>query len=101
MELAQVKTILAAHQVELRTMGVKSLAVFGSVARGEARPDSDVDLLVEFEPGAKVGLFEISRMEIELSPLFAGRKVDLRTPQDLGRHMRERVVSSAEGVYAA
>ena len=80
---------------------IRKLSLFGSVLRDDFRPDSDVDLLVEFEPGAKVGLFDIARMEIELSPLFGGRKVDLRTPADLGRYMRERVVSTAEGVYAA
>ena len=80
---------------------IRKLALFGSVLRDDFGPESDVDLLVEFEPGARVGLFDISRMELEMSPLFDGRKVDLRTPEDLGRHMRSRVVASAEGVYAA
>lgn len=84
-----------------RANHIRKLSLFGSVLREDFGPESDVDLLVEFEPEAKVGLFDISRMEIELSPLFGGRKVDLRTPGDLGRHMRERVVSTAEGVYAA
>ncbi|MCH9046908.1 MAG: nucleotidyltransferase domain-containing protein [SAR324 cluster bacterium] len=80
---------------------IHKFALFGSVLRDDFGPDSDVDVLVEFEPGAKVGLFDISGMELELSPLFGGRKVDLRTLQDLGRHMRDRVIASAEGVYAA
>lgn len=84
-----------------RAHHIRKLSLFGSVLRDDFGPNSDVDLLVEFEPSAKVGLFDIARMELELSPLFGGRKIDLRTPQDLGRHMRERVVSSAEGVYAA
>ena len=84
-----------------RTNMIAKLALFGSVLRDDFNPDSDVDLLVDFEPDAKVGLFDISRMELELSSLFGGRKVDLRTPGDLGRYMRDRVVASAESVYAA
>jgi hypothetical protein len=84
-----------------RTHHIRKLALFGSVLRDDFGPASDVDLLVEFEEGQEPSLFGIARMERELSPLFGGRKVDLRTPQDLGRHMRERVVSTAEGVYAA
>jgi uncharacterized protein len=79
---------------------VCSLSLFGSVLRDDFGPASDVDLLVQFDPGQEPSLFGMARMERELSPLFGGRKVDLRTPQDLGRHMRERVVSSAVGVYA-
>ena len=84
-----------------RTNKIGKMALFGSVLRDDFGPDSDVDLLVIFEPGAMVGLFDISRMELELSSLFGGRKVDLRTPGDLGRYMRDRVVASAESVYAA
>ncbi len=80
---------------------IRNLALFGSVLRDDFGPDSDVDVLVEFEPGQEPTLFGIARMEREMSPLFDGRKVDLRTPEDLGRHMRARVVASAEGVYAA
>ena len=80
---------------------IRKLALFGSVLRDDFGPDSDVDLLVEFEPGREPGLIRLSGMELDLSPLFSGRKVDLRTPEDLGRRIRERVVASAEGVYAA
>ena len=59
---------------------VRRLALFGSVLREDFRPDSDVDVLVEFEPGARVGFFELYDMEQELSLLFGGRKVDLNTP---------------------
>ena len=69
--------------------------------REDFRPDSDVDLLVEFEPGQEPGLIRLSGMELDLSPLFGGRKVDIRTPEDLGRRIRDRIVTSAEGVYAA
>ncbi len=84
-----------------RANKIAKLALFGSVLRDYFGPDSDVDLLVDFESGARVGLFDISRMGLELSSLFGGRKVDLRTPGDLGRYMRDRVMASAENVYAA
>ena len=58
MKRAEVLRLLAEHGDELAHMGVASLSVFGSVARDEARPDSDIDLLVEFESSAKVGLFK-------------------------------------------
>ena len=80
---------------------IRKLSLFGSVLRDDFRPDSDVDLLVEFEPGREPGLIRLSGMELELSPHFGGRKVDMRTPEDLGHRIRERVVASAEGVYAA
>jgi len=66
---------------------IRRLSLFGSVLRDDFRPDSDIDVLVEFEPGAVVGLFDIARMERELSHLL-GRKVDLRTPGDLSGYFR-------------
>jgi uncharacterized protein len=80
---------------------IRKLSLFGSVLRDNFGPDSDVDLLVEFEPGREPGLIRLSGMELEISPLFGGRKVDMRTPEDLGMRIRTRVVESAEGVYAA
>ncbi len=80
---------------------IRKLALFGSVLRDDFGPDSDVDLLVEFEPGHVPGLFGISHMELELSPIFGGRKVDLRTAGDLSRYFRDQVVATAEGIYAA
>ena len=79
---------------------IRRLAFFGSVLRDDFRPDSDVDILVEFEEGASVGLFTMVRLEDELSELF-GRKVDFRTAGDLSRYFRDEVVESAEVVYAA
>ena len=79
---------------------IRRLAFFGSVLRGDFRPDSDVDVLVEFEPGYRLGLFELIRMQQEFSSLI-GRAADFRTPEDLGRHMRARVVAEAEVQYAA
>lgn len=78
--------------------GIRRLALFGSRLKGTARPDSDVDLLVEFEPGRVPGLIELSRIEIDLGQVL-GFKVDLRTAADLSRHFREEVVHSARTVY--
>jgi len=62
------------------------------------RPDSDVDLLVEFEPNAVVGLLDIAAMEIELSEKL-GRQVDLRTPEDFSHYFRQQVLETAENLY--
>jgi predicted nucleotidyltransferase len=83
-----------------REHGIQRLAVFGSALRADFRPDSDIDLLVEFEPGRVPGLFGIARMERELSVLLGGRKVDLRTPQGLNRYFRQRILEEAEVQYA-
>ena len=78
---------------------IKRLSLYGSVLRDDFRPDSDIDVLVEFEPGKTPG-FGIVDMEDELSRL-AGRKVDLRTPQELSRYFREQVVREARVQYEA
>ncbi len=79
---------------------IRRLALFGSVLKGTDRPNSDVDLLVEFEPDGVPGLFGIAAMEQELSDLLGGRKVDLRTAQDLSRYFRDEVVRTAQVQYA-
>ncbi|MBI3681504.1 MAG: nucleotidyltransferase domain-containing protein [Acidobacteria bacterium] len=73
---------------------IRKFALFGSVLTARFRPESDLDVLVEFDPIHIPGLFGIARMERELSE-FLGRKVDLRTPEDLSRHFRNQVVASA------
>ncbi len=83
-----------------RERHIRRLAIFGSALRSNFRPDSDIDILVEFEPEHIPGLFGIARMERELSALFGGRKVDLRTPEDLSRYFRQRVLEEAEVQYA-
>jgi predicted nucleotidyltransferase len=80
---------------------IRKLALFGSVLRPDFEPDSDVDVLVEFEPGKTPGYFRIFDMERELSGMIGGRRVDLRTPRDLSRHFRDSVVASAVVQYAA
>ena len=79
---------------------VRRLSLFGSTLKGTARPDSDVDLLVEFEPGREPGLIALAGIEQELSALI-GRPVDLRTPADLSRHFRDAVIREAQVQYAA
>jgi uncharacterized protein len=80
---------------------IRQLSVFGSALRGTARLDSDLDLLVEFEKDAKPGLIGLAGIEIELSSLLNGRKVDLRTAEDLSRHFRDEVLRTAAIQYAA
>jgi predicted nucleotidyltransferase len=78
---------------------IRRLSLFGSTLKGSDRPDSDIDLLVEFQPDAKPSLLTMARIEIELSSLLGGRKVDLRTAQDLSRYFRDEVVRAAETQY--
>ncbi|HUE90229.1 MAG TPA: nucleotidyltransferase domain-containing protein [Vicinamibacterales bacterium] len=80
--------------------GIRSLRLFGSAVIGALGPDSDIDLLVEFEPGRTPGLLSIARFELELGDML-GRQVDLRTIHDLSRHFRDQVVANARTVYDA
>jgi predicted nucleotidyltransferase len=79
---------------------IRRLAVFGSALRSDFNENSDIDILVEFEPEHIPGLFGMVRLERELSNLLGGRKVDLRTPEDLSRYFREEVLKEAEVQYA-
>jgi uncharacterized protein len=79
---------------------IEKLSLFGSAIRGELTDSSDVDVLVDFDPEHVPGLFAIVDMEQELSRLF-GRKVDLRTAEDLSRHFRDEVVREARALYEA
>jgi hypothetical protein len=79
---------------------IRKLSLYGSVIRGDFRPESDIDVLVEFDAGCRVGLIRLAQMERELSGLFGGRKVDMRTAADLSRYFRDEVVAAAEVQYA-
>lgn len=79
--------------------GIKRLSVFGSALRSDFGPDSDIDVLVEFEPDRTPGLFGFAGMELELTRML-GRKVDLRTPEDLSRYFRQEVLAEAQTQYA-
>ena len=83
-----------------QTHHIRRLSLFGSQLKGTAGPESDIDLLVEFEPEHIPGLLGIAGMELELSALLGGKKVDLRTAQDLSRYFRNEVVGMAEVQYA-
>jgi uncharacterized protein len=83
-----------------RRNSIRRLALFGSFIRDDFGPESDIDVLVEYEPDAGVGLWGMAEMELQLSRMV-GRKVDLRTANDLSRYFRDEVLASAEVVYAA
>ncbi|HPD58225.1 MAG TPA: nucleotidyltransferase family protein [Smithellaceae bacterium] len=94
---------IAVKEEQLKNFCVKNhirkLSFFGSVLRDDFRPDSDVDVLVEFYHGHQIGLLKIAAMEQELSEII-GRKVDMRTPADLSRYFRQEVVDTAAVQYA-
>ena len=99
--MPQVFVDMAALSALCRRRRIRRLSLFGSTLKGLARPDSDVDLLVEFEPEAKPGLLGMAALELEFSPLLGGRKADVRTSQDLSRYFREEVERTAEIQYEA
>jgi predicted nucleotidyltransferase len=78
---------------------IRKLAFIGSVLRGGFAPDSDVDVLIEFEPGAAVGLIRLAGLEIQLSKILGGHKVDLNTPNCLSRYFRSEVLAEAQVLY--
>ncbi|MBN2305191.1 MAG: nucleotidyltransferase family protein [Anaerolineae bacterium] len=77
---------------------IRRLSLFGSVLRDDFGPDSDIDVLVEFEPGHTPGLITLAGIEIELTDLV-GRQVDMRTPGDLSRYFRQDVLDHAQVQY--
>jgi len=78
---------------------ISRLAIFGSALRDDFGPESDVDVLVDFVPGHTPGFFKLFEMEEELSGLLGGRKIDMRTPEDLSRYFRDKVVATAQVQY--
>jgi len=83
-----------------RRNGIRRLSLFGSVLTDRFSDTSDIDVLVEFAPEARIGFFRLADIEEELSQVLGGRKVDLRTPMDLSRYFRDEVVRDAQVVYA-
>ena len=77
---------------------IRKLSLFGSPLTERFRPESDLDLLVEFDPGARITYLDMARMEAELGKLL-GHKVDLRTPQELSRYFRDEVLAAAVVQY--
>jgi uncharacterized protein len=92
-----IETIQANREL-LEEFSVKSISVFGSVARGEDRPESDIDILVEFDPDARIGFFAFARLQRRLSDILE-RPVDLVTPDALHKAMKSRILE--EAVHAA
>ncbi|MCX6647183.1 MAG: nucleotidyltransferase domain-containing protein [bacterium] len=83
-----------------RKHSVKKLSIFGSALREDFNDESDIDVLVEFEPGHVPGFIGLAAMEMELASILAtDRKVDIRTSEEMSRYFREEVVSGAELVY--
>lgn len=82
-----------------RRYGIERLSLFGSAARGELRPDSDLDFLVEYAPGQRPGLVRLQEIEDELSRLCGGRRVDLVNPRYLNPRIKDRILAEAELQY--
>jgi predicted nucleotidyltransferase len=100
MELHGVKIPKGQIATFCRANGIRHLALFGSILRDDFRPESDIDVLVEFQPGMRVGYFAVARMARELATML-GRAVDLRTPGELHSAFREEVVKGALTEYVA
>jgi predicted nucleotidyltransferase len=79
---------------------IRRLALFGSVLREDFTPNSDVDVLVEFEPGTRIGMIRLAGIELELSEIL-GRKVDMHTPGFISKYFRNQVLEEAEDQYVA
>ena len=83
-----------------KTHHISKLSLFGSALREDFSENSDIDILVEFEPGQTVGFLKLAGMELELTAII-GRRIDLRTPAELSRYFRQDVLAAAEVQYAA
>jgi predicted nucleotidyltransferase len=79
---------------------IRRLALFGSALRDDFTPDSDVDVLVEFEPGTRVGMIRLAGIELELSGIL-DRQVDMHTPGFISKYFRDQVLAEAEDQYVA
>jgi hypothetical protein len=82
-----------------RRYRIRRLSLFGSVLREDFGPESDIDVLVEFERDAKIGFLKLYDLEQELSRILGGRKVDLSTPSSLSKYFRDEVLAEAEPQY--
>ena len=78
---------------------ITRLSIYGSAIRDDFAADSDIDVLIEFEPGRTPGFFGMYDIEQELTAVFSGRQIDLRTPQDLSKYIRDKILDQAEVQY--
>jgi predicted nucleotidyltransferase len=97
-DAADIIAALRAHSTELQAAGIRHLSLFGSMARGEAGPESDIDLLAELDPEAHIGLIGLAGIEIHLSEIL-GRKVDLLTEPIHKKGLRENVERDRRHVF--
>lgn len=96
---SQLRIPLAELQAFCRVHAVRELSVFGSALRGDFGADSDVDVLIDIEPHARIGLIALQKMRDELAQIF-GRPVDLLTKNGINRHIRDDILRSARVIYA-
>jgi hypothetical protein len=96
--LPQVLSVLHAHEAELRGRGVCHAAVFGSVARGEARSDSDIDVLVDLDPLKPIGLFEYARIKLYIAELLGG-SADVVNRKTLKPLLREAILRDTRDAF--
>jgi len=89
---------LREHEAELRALGVRHASIFGSVARGDARVDSDVDVLVELDRDQPMGLFEYSRIKLHIADLL-GNSADVVNRRTLKPLMRDNILRDAVDVF--
>ncbi|RPI29813.1 MAG: nucleotidyltransferase [Acidobacteria bacterium] len=94
MSVATTIARLRAEEALIREFSIRALYIFGSVARGEESPGSDIDILVEFEPGSRIGLFAFARLQRRLSELLE-KRVDLVTRDGLHRALKDRILKEA------
>jgi uncharacterized protein len=97
-ERARVIALLRRREPELRARGLTRLALFGSTARGDVGPDSDIDLLIEVDPASRFGLFAFLDLKDDLARLL-GRPVDLAFPDAMRPRLRVAVLREAVGVF--
>jgi len=79
---------------------IRRLSVVGSVLREDFRPDSDIDILIEFDPDGRPGMVGLHQVEEELSELYGGHRIDLLNPKYLNRRIRDRLLQEAEVLFA-
>ncbi len=91
--------VLLQHRDELKSRGVRHAALFGSVARGEARPDSDLDILIDLDPGAKIDIFDYVGIRQYIADLFAPETADVVDRASLKPHVRPSAENDAIHVF--
>jgi predicted nucleotidyltransferase len=96
--LSNVLSILLAHEADLRKRGVRHAAVFGSVARGEARADSDIDVLVDLDPQCPMGLFEYARLKLYIAEVLGGPS-DVVNRKTLKPLLRDSILRDAVNAF--